>query len=302
MGSQLKFRDILPGKERLFHRKSDLGAFEYTHKSEITAIHRLTGHENLFRIQILDPDARKEFSFQPGQFVILELPGIGEAPFSISSSPTRHGDLELCIRKVGSLTDYLFKTERGTRVGIRGPFGTGFPMEQMHGENILLIAGGLGLAPLRAPIAYVQENRNLFDTVDIIYGTKHPSQLLFTYQYDMWRADDVNLHIIVEQGDASWTGPVGMITKSLFDIFMGKPAEYFSKTYAIVCGPPVMFKFVCAMLNEQNIPMQKMFVSLERRMHCGMAKCCRCNIGSTYICLKGPVFDYWSVMNLKEAI
>lgn len=302
MGNQIKFTDIMDGQERRYFRKNDLGAFENTFKAEITAVHKLTELENLFRIQIINPDDRKNFTFQPGQFVILELPGIGEAPFSISSSSSRYGDLELCIRRVGSLTNFLFKLERGTHVGIRGPFGTGFPMEQMHGENILLIAGGLGLAPLRSPIAYVQENRNLFNSVDIIYGTKEPSQLLFTYQYDMWRADDVNLHIIVEKSDSSWQGPVGMTTKILEDIFTHCDAEYFQKTYAIVCGPPVMFKFVCKMLNERDIPMQKMFVSLERRMHCGMGKCCRCNVGSTYICIKGPVFDYWSVMNMKEAI
>ncbi|NJD57009.1 MAG: oxidoreductase [Nitrospirae bacterium] len=302
MNGQIKFRDVMAGQQRKHYRRNDLGAFEQTFKAEITAIHRLTDLENLFRIQIVDAEDRSMFTFQPGQFVILELPGIGEAPFSISSSPSRHGDIELCIRRVGSLTNFLFRLERGTRVGIRGPFGTGFPMEQMHGENILLIAGGLGLAPLRSPISYVQENRNLFNSVDIIYGTKDPSQLLFTYQYDMWRADDVNLHIIVEKGDPSWEGPVGMITKILEEIFRNRDAGYFQNAYAIVCGPPVMFKFVCNLLNERDIPMQKMFVSLERRMHCGMAKCCRCNVGSTYICLKGPVFDYWSVMNLKEAI
>ena len=302
MSNQIKFTDIAAGQHWRHFRENDLGAFENTYKAEITAVHKLTLLENLFRIQIVDPVDRKKFMFQPGQFVMLELPGIGEAPFSISSSASRHGDLELCIRRVGSLTNFLFRLDRGTHVGIRGPFGTGFPMEQMHGENIILIAGGLGLAPLRSPIAYVQENRNLFNNVDIIYGTKEPSQLLFTYQYDMWRADDVNLHIIVEKGDPSWKGPVGMITKVLQDIFTHRDADYFQKTYAIVCGPPVMFKFVCKMLNERSIPMEKMFVSLERRMHCGMAKCCRCNIGSTYICLKGPVFDYWSVMNMKEAI
>lgn len=302
MNNQIKFTDIMASRQWRSVRKNDFGAFENTYSAEITAVHRLTELENLFRIQLVSPDDRKNFTFQPGQFVLLELPGIGEAPFSISSSASRHGDLELCIRRVGSLTNFLFKLERGTHVGIRGPFGTGFPMEQMHGENILLIAGGLGLAPLRSPIAYVQENRNLFHNVDIIYGTKEPSQLLFTYQYDMWRADDVNLHIIVEKGDPSWKGPVGMTTKILSDIFTPRDAEYFQKTYAIVCGPPVMFKFVCTMLNEREIPMQKMFVSLERRMHCGMGKCCRCNVGSTYTCLKGPVFDYWSVMNMKEAI
>ena len=123
---------------------------------------------------------------------MLEVPGIGEAPFSISSTPGSGGDLEICIRKAGNLTRFLGKAGRGMRVGIRGPFGTSFPMEEMHGQNILLIAGGLGLAPLRAPIGYVQENRSLFNAVDIIYGTKDPSQLLFTYQYDMWRKDDIN--------------------------------------------------------------------------------------------------------------
>jgi NAD(P)H-flavin reductase len=301
MDTRLRFADI-SGNGTKEHRKDDLNTFEYTYKAEITNIHRLTDMENLYRIQVIDPEERRRFSFEPGQFLMLELPGIGEAPFSISSPPSRHGDVELCIRRVGNLTNFLARVARGTRVGIRGPFGTSFPVKQMYGHNILLIAGGLGLAPLRTPIYYIQENRNRFNNVDIIYGTKDPSQLLFTYQYDMWRADDISLSIIVERPDPSWKGPVGLTTKVLEDIFSGKDAAYFQDTYAIVCGPPVMFKFVCAMLNKRDIPMQKMFVSLERRMHCGMGKCCRCNVGSTYTCLKGPVFDYWTVMNLKEAI
>ncbi|MBI5102259.1 MAG: FAD/NAD(P)-binding protein [Nitrospirae bacterium] len=284
------------------HRKTDLAAFESSYKAEITSIHRLTDHENLYRIQIVDQPERERFDFMPGQFLMLELPGIGEAPFSISSSPSRKGDVELCIRKAGSLTNFMAKLERGTYVGIRGPFGAGFPMEKMYGQNVLLIAGGLGLAALRSPISYVQENRNRFNSVDIIYGAKVPSQLLFTYQYDMWRADDIRLSIIVEKAEASWTGKTGLITKALEDIFAISREEFFQDTYAIVCGPPVMFKFVCNMLRQRDVPMQKMFVSLERRMHCGMGKCCRCNVGSTYTCLSGPVFDYWTVMNLKEAI
>jgi sulfhydrogenase subunit gamma (sulfur reductase) len=301
MDTRLRFTDIshTRAKER---RRDDLNTFENTYKAEITNIHTLTEMERLYRIQIIDAEDRRRFRFEPGQFVMLEIPGIGEAPFSISCPPSRHGDIELCIRKVGDLTNFLSRVRRGTRVGIRGPFGTSFPMEQMIGQNILLIAGGLGLAPLRTPIAYVQENRHRFNDVDIIYGTKDPSQLLFTYQYDAWRADDITLTISVERSDQSWKGPVGLITNVLEDIFSSRDPAYFQDTYAIVCGPPVMFKFVCAMLNGRDIPMQKMFVSLERRMHCGMGKCCRCNVGSTYICLKGPVFDYWTVMNLKEAI
>lgn len=299
MGNKLAFTPIDQG---LHHRRTDLAAFEFTYKAEITSIHRLTEYENLYRIQIIDPQEREQFVFLPGQFVMLEIPGIGEAPFSISSSPSRKGDIELCIRRVGSLTDFLAKVERGAHVGLRGPFGTSFPMEKMYGHNILLIAGGLGLAPLRAPIAYVQENRSRFNAVDIIYGTKDPSQLLFTYQYDMWRADDLNLHLTVDHADANWAGRTGLVTKILEELFAGRDEAYFQNTYAIVCGPPVMFKFVCTMLNQKDIPMQKMFVSLERRMHCGMGKCCRCNVGSTYTCLSGPVFDYWTVLNLKEAI
>lgn len=298
-GNKLAFTPIDSGHH---HRRSDLAAFEFTYKAEITSIHRLTDHENLYRIQIIDPKEREQFDFLPGQFLMLEIPGIGEAPFSISSSPSRKGDVELCIRQVGSLTGFLAKVQRGAHIGLRGPFGTSFPMEKMNGQNILLIAGGLGLAPLRAPIAYVQENRSHFNSVDIIYGTKDPSQLLFTYQYDMWRADDLNLFVTVDHADSTWAGRTGVVTKILEELFAERDEEYFQNTFAIVCGPPVMFKFVCAMLNQKNIPMQKMFVSLERRMHCGMGKCCRCNVGSTYTCLSGPVFDYWTVLNLKEAI
>ena len=283
-------------------RQQDLGKFEFSYKAEITSIARLTKMESLYRIRIINHEERKHFSFRPGQFVMLEIPGIGEAPFSISSSPSSRDDIELCIRKVGNLTSFLARASRGMRVGIRGPFGTSFPMETMHGQNILLIAGGLGLAPLRSPIAYVQENRSKFHHVDVIYGAKSASQLLFTFQYDMWRRDDIGLSIIVERPDPSWKGPVGMITDVLDPLLSERGKSFARNTFAIVCGPPVMFKFICNQLTGIGFPMQKMFVSLERRMHCGIGKCCRCNVGSTYTCLSGPVFDYWTVMNLKEAI
>ena len=301
MDARLKFIDVVRNS-RGYYRKHDLATFEHSWKAEITSVHRLTAVENLYRIRIINEEERKRFTFNPGQFLMLELPGIGEAPFCISSSPSSHGDVELCIRKIGNLTNFLSCAGRGVRVGIRGPFGTSFPMEEMHGQNILLIAGGLGLAPLRSPIAYVQENRNLFDNVNIIYGTKEPAQLLFTYQYETWRKDDIELDIIVERADHTWKGPVGLTTKILEQMASKGVKLFPSRTYAVVCGPPVMFKSVCNMLSEIGIPMQKMFVSLERRMHCGMGKCCRCNVGSTYTCLSGPVFDYWTVMNLKEAI
>jgi len=192
----------------------------------------------------------------------------------------------------------LHRARLGARVGIRGPFGTSFPMEEMIGHNILLIAGGLGLAPLRAPIFWVNEHRDQYTEVSILYGTKDPASMLFTYQYDQWqKVNRIRLLTIVDKGDENWTGRVGLITE-LFKEIEIDPLD----TYAIVCGPPVMFKFVCNHLDSLGIPMNRMFVSLERRMHCGMGKCCRCMVGSTFTCVDGPVFDYWSVLNLKEAI
>jgi NAD(P)H-flavin reductase len=281
-----------------FNRRSRLQHVDRVYKAEISNIIHLTEMEKLFHIRILSDEERMRFSFLPGQFVMLEVPGYGEVPISISSSPTNKGYIELCIRRAGTVTGILHKAKRGAKVGLRGPFGTHFPLLKMKGHNVLLIAGGLGLAPLRAPIFYVTENRSDYKEVHILYGTKDPSQLLFDYQYEQWRRiDGVNLSIIVEKPDASWRGDVGLITK-LLDAMTIAPRE----TFAIVCGPPVMFKFVCNQLSRIGVPMNRMFVSLERRMHCGMGKCCRCNIGSTYTCVDGPVFDYWSVMNLKEAI
>lgn len=277
--------------------------FEYSYKAEITNVYPLTRMEKLYQIQIVDEKEREGFLFRPGQFVMLELPGIGEAPFSISSSPVRHGDLELCIRAVGNMTHYLDRVGRGTKVGISGPFGTHFPVEKMEGEDILLIAGGLGIAPLRSPILAVLEKRSRYAQVDIIYGARRPSELLFGYEYAMWRQFDVGLDIIVDEAEPGWQGPVGRITEILKQrIAKGCPEDLRQRTSAIVCGPPVMFRFVCDLLISAGVPMEKIFVSLERRMHCGRGKCCRCNIGSTYTCLDGPVFDYWSVLNLKEAI
>lgn len=281
-----------------FNRRSRLMHVDKVFKAEITNVIRLTEMEKLFQIRILDPVERERFSFQPGQFLMLEVPGYGEIPISISSSPSSKGYLELCIRRAGVVTGALHKARRGAMVGIRGPFGTYFPVERMKGHHVFLIAGGLGLAPLRSPIFYVIENRADYKDVHIFYGARQPDQLLFDYQYEEWhRIDDLDIKVIVEQPDRNWTGPVGMIPKLLKGV-KAPPDE----TYAIVCGPPVMFKFVCEELNRMGIRMQHMFVSLERRMHCGMGKCCRCNIGSTFTCIDGPVFDYWTVLNLKEAI
>ncbi|MEE9904397.1 FAD/NAD(P)-binding protein [Chlorobium sp.] len=273
--------------------KTDMG-----YKCRITNIVSLTEQEKLFRLRIVDPEERRIFRFKPGQFIMLELPGFGDVPISISSSNSNHEFIELCIRKAGHVTSALFRIEPGMHVAIRGPFGSSFPMDEMAGHHVLLIAGGLGIAPLRAPLFWINEHRDRFRDVHLLYGAKEPSQLLFSYQFEEWKTiSHIRLQTIVEHADAEWKGSTGMITELFGDISIDA-----KNTYAIVCGPPVMFKFVCSCLDRLGIPMNRMFVSLERRMHCGMGKCCRCMVGSTFTCIDGPVFDYWSVMNLKEAI
>ena len=281
-----------------FNRKSILMQTEKSFKSEIFNIIPLTAQEKLFHIRILDPYEREKFTFLPGQFVMLELPGCGEVPISISSSISNREFIELCIRKVGKVTGMLHRLEPGAIVGIRGPFGTHFPMQKMVGCNILLIAGGLGIVPLRPTIYWANEHRSDYKDITILYGAKEPGQILFDYQFEEWhKIFDLKILTIVQNRGENWKGRVGLIT----DLFDEVPIDP-DNTFAIVCGPPVMFKFVFAHLSNVGIPRQRMFLSLERRMHCGMGKCCRCNVGSTFTCLDGPVFDYWTVMNLKEAI
>lgn len=281
-----------------FHFRSSLMQTDRGYKCRITNIVSLTEQEKLFQLRILDPDERNMFRFRPGQFLMLQVPGYGEVPISISSSTSNNEQVELCIRKAGHVTSALFDAREGAHVAIRGPFGSSFPMEEMMDRNVILVAGGLGIAPLRAPLFWINDHRDRYRDVHMLYGTKEPSQMLFTYQFEEWKKiNHINLHTIVEQASPEWKGKTGMITELFSEIDID--AE---NTYAIVCGPPVMFKFVCNYLDKQGIPMNRMFVSLERRMHCGMGKCCRCMVGSTFTCVDGPVFDYWSVMNLKEAI
>lgn len=281
-----------------YNRKTIIMKTDRVYKCEIINVIELTQLEKLFHLRILDPAEREIFYFRPGQFVMLEVPGFGEVPISISSSSNNKEFIELCIRKAGRTTNILHRAQKGSRVGLRGPFGTSFPMEKMAGHNILLIAGGLGLAPLRAPVYWVNEHRNEYRDVYILYGTKEPGQMLFTYQYEEWeKVNRIKLLTIVEEANKDWPGRTGLITELFKEITIDP-----DNTCAIVCGPPVMFKFVCNHLYTLGLPMNRMFVSLERRMHCGMGKCCRCMVGSTFTCVDGPVFDYWSVLNLKEAI
>jgi sulfhydrogenase subunit gamma (sulfur reductase) len=225
--------------------------------------------------------------------------GIGEAPISISSSPSRsNGTFELCVRRVGDVTNALHGMKPGEVVGVRGPFGHGFPIERMKGKDILFAAGGLGLAPLRSLINQVLDERGAFGRVIVLYGTKHPSEILFKGELEEWaERDDVEFHMTVDRADEGWTGNVGVITR-LFPKVTVNPRN----TVAATCGPPIMYRFVLMEMLGKGIPETQIYLSLERRMKCGVGKCGHCQINDLYCCQDGPVFTYAQIKGLEEAL
>ena len=264
--------------------------------ARVLKVEQLTEMEKLFTLQL--PGGRT-LGNEPGQFVEASLLGIGEAPISISSSPSRsNGTFELCIRRVGDLTGVLHTLQPGDVVGVRGPFGHGFPVARMRGKDILFAAGGLGLAPLRSLINEVLDERGAFGRVVILYGTKHPSEILFKDELKEWaERDDVEFHMTVDRADGDWTGNVGVIT-TLFSKVTINPRN----TVAATCGPPIMYRFVLMELLGKGIPETQIFLSLERRMKCGVGKCGHCQINDLYCCQDGPVFAYAQIKSVEEAL
>jgi NAD(P)H-flavin reductase len=263
--------------------------------AEMVKIEQLTETEKLFTLYL---EGGRDLGHRAGQFVEVSVFGIGEAPFSVTSSPTRNSTFELCVRDVGDVTGALHRMKPGSTIGIRGPFGNGFPVDKMKGQDLLFAPGGLGLAPLRSLINQVLDERESFGRVIILYGARNPSELLFKDELAQWEArDDVELYVTVDRGDESWTGNVGVIT-TLFPKITLNPRS----TVAVTVGPPVMYRFVLMELLGKGIQDGRIFLSLERRMKCGLGKCGHCQINNVYVCQKGPVFSYAQLKELPEAI
>ncbi|MGQ9694691.1 MAG: FAD/NAD(P)-binding protein [Thermodesulfobacteriota bacterium] len=263
--------------------------------AEIIRTEQLTKMERLFEIKLL---TGQDLGHQPGQFVEVSLFGIGEAPISISSSPTKKGSFELAVRAVGNVTNALHRLEKGAIIGIRGPFGKGFPIEEMKGKDILFVAGGIGLVPLRSLINYVLDKRSDFGRVLILFGAKTPAEQLFLNELALWRRrPDLEYWETVDRADGKWKGNVGVIT-TLFPKFNINP----EKTIAVIVGPPVMYRFAILEAQVKGIPDEQIIVSLERRMKCGVGKCGHCQINHLYVCQDGPVFKYALIKDIKEAI
>jgi sulfhydrogenase subunit gamma (sulfur reductase) len=264
--------------------------------ARITRVQPMTNLEKLFNLEL--PEGLS-LGHRPGQFVEVSILGVGEAPISISSSPSRsNGNFELCVRRVGDVTNALHKLDAGAMVGIRGPFGRGFPYEKFRGKDVLFAPGGLGLAPLRSLINQVLDERSTFGRVMILYGARNPSEMLFKEELQEWaERGDLELHVTVDRGDENWKGNVGVIT-TLFRKVSINPRN----TVAITCGPPVMYRFVLMELLGKGISNGNVYLSLERHMKCGVGKCGHCQINNVYACQSGPVFPYSEIMGLEEAL
>lgn len=247
----------------------------------------------------LSLDSGRELGHMPGQFVEVSVAGIGEAPISVSSSPTHRGSFQLVVRNVGNVTRAIHMLKPGDKVGIRGPFGTSFPVEDgIRGKDLLFICGGIGLVPVRSAINYVLDHRENYGKVTILFGARTPADRLFTDEIEQWRSrDDVVYRETVDYPDEHWKGNVGVITRLI------PPLRFDPRnTVAIVCGPPVMYKYVILELWWKRMPNEHVFVSLERRMKCGIGKCGHCQINGLYACQDGPVFRFSDIMEVREAI
>jgi sulfite reductase subunit B len=263
----------------------------------IKHIEKQTSRSKLFEIKL---DSGKPLGHMPGQFVELSILGVGEAPISISSSPTKKDSFEICVRAVGNLTKALHKMKIGDKVGIRGPYGKGFDVDFLKGKDLLFVGGGLGIVPLRSLINYVLDKREDYGQAIILYGCKEPCELLFSVEVAQWkRRRDVKHYLTVDKcpDGECWEGNIGVITTLIPNVDFNV-----ENTYAVVVGPPIMYKFVISSLKEKGVPDDHIILSLERHMKCGVGKCGHCQINKAYVCQDGPVFNFASLRDLPEAV
>lgn len=251
----------------------------------VTDIRVDTPDVKTFRVTGLD--GKKPFLHIPGQCAMLSMPGVGEALFSITSSPTDQEFLEFSIKKCGCVTDWLHGMEPGQQITLRGPYGNGFPVDtEFRGKDLVFIAGGIGLAPLRSVIRYVRANRDQYGQVDIVYGARSKEDLVdYPEIVEQWRQEeDLGVHLTIDREQPGWDGHVGFVPGYVRELGFDT-----GKT-AVVCGPPVMIQFTLEALEAMGFQKTQVYTTLELRMKCGIGKCGRCNIGDRYVCKDGPVF------------
>jgi sulfhydrogenase subunit gamma (sulfur reductase) len=264
---------------------------------KLVAVRDLAAEIKLLRVELADGGSEAFEDHRPGQFAFVSAFGLGEAPFGLANSRQRGPALELAVARLGSVTTGLHELGPGDTVGVRGPLGNAFPMERFKGKDLLVLGGGIGGAPLRPVIQHVLDQRADYGRLTILWAARHPSLLVFTDEYDEWRAaPGTSLHLTVDKPDESWRGGVGLITQLLEEV---APAP--ANTVAITCGPPVMIYNATRMLAGMGFAPRDSYVTLEARMHCGLGKCGRCNLGGKLVCTDGPVFNMQEVGQLLES-
>jgi len=268
------------------------------HLATIKEIREETPDIKTFRLVFQDERVRDSFTHKPGQFVQLSVFDAGEAPFCICSPPTENGYIECSIKRMGKVTRALHELDVGDLVGIRGPYGNSFPIDQMRGKNLIFVGGGIGLAPLRPLIWYVLEKRDDFKDILIIYGARSVADLVYKEDLKQWQnTSGITTVLTVDPGGETedWKGKIGLVPAVLEEV---NPSP--RDAVVITCGPPIMIKFVLKSLDKMRFSPQQIITTLEMKMKCGVGLCGRCNIGNIYVCKDGPVFSYQQIKGFLE--
>ncbi len=239
---------------------------------------------------------KQTLTFKTGQFVELTIPGVGEAPFTPSSRPSVRETMEVTVMKVGKVTDNIHQLKKGDTIGVRGPFGVGYPVDEFKGKEIVVVGGGCGFAPLRSLMYEFFARSGEFKKLSFRGGCKTPQELLYKKEIQGWsKRDDLNLRLTVDKGDSEWMGDVGVVTTILDDLDMDYP-----RAIAVVCGPPVAMKFSTKKLLELGFKESNIYLSIEKNMSCSIGKCGHCRIGTYYACKDGPVFTYDQIKSFSD--
>ena len=261
----------------------------------ITDIRQETPDVKTFRVEA--PEGGKLFEHMPGQCAMICVPGVSEGMFSITSSPTVKEYQEFSIKKCGKLTDYLHSLNVGDEITVRGPYGNHFPVEtELKGQNLLFIAGGIGLAPLRSVINYVRDNRENYGKINIVYGSRSKDDLVdYPEITNEWcKEAGINVHLTIDRPQEGWDGHVGFVPNYVTELGFDPQGK------VLVCGPPIMIKFVLQGLDKLGFDRTQVFTTLEMRMKCGIGKCGLCNVGNKYVCKDGPVFRFDQLDELPD--
>jgi NAD(P)H-flavin reductase len=249
-----------------------------------------------FSLELEPPDEEKDFRFVPGQFNMLYVCGVGEVPISISGNPAKGHTLVHTTRAVGTVTNAMSGLKAGDQIGVRGPYGSGWPVENGSGSDIVIVTGGIGLAPLRPAIHYLLNHRKDYGRIVLLYGARTAEDILYRKDLEKWRSRfDLEIHISVDRGTGDWRGNVGVVTS----LIHRAPFDA-SHCISLVCGPEIMMRFTMKELTKRGVGEDSIYVSMERNMKCGIGLCGHCQLGSTFVCKDGPVYCYRDIKDVFQ--